>query len=148
MLLSIFMVLTLCYYLSRVVKKNAIAFWIFIFAAYALIAANFFLNSGIEGSTAIVCLLVTSIVFSVASDLNKLVLTLIQALLFGGLLYHQYDRGNTYILEYPDRLSEYLDQYMTYVISTAFLYVVFEVITRKYEKQRQSLLEKEQKIQE
>ena len=148
MLISILSLLGVCYWTSRVLKRYRIGFYIFVAAAHALLFANFFLNNGINGSSAIVSVLIISIILSVGNNADKIIWSLSQLLTYGSLVIYQYYEGNEAILAYPDKFSEYLDRFLTFGIAVAFLYVVFRVIFRKNESQQKVLLEKEKEIRE
>ncbi len=148
MLVAILMVLGISYWISRVRKNLKWGLYLFMGSAHALLITNFFLNSGIRGSSTIIGLLVLSIVFAISPKHIKRFWAALQFLLLGGLYWYQYQYGNEHILTYPSRTSEFLDSFFSYFIGIGFLYLLFQVITRKNRLQRKDLILREREIRE
>ncbi len=148
MLFATLIVLSISFWLSRVLNKFRLALVVFYTTAHALLLANFFYNNGINGSTTIIGLLVLSVVFSISNKREKWFWAIFQMLLLSGLILYQYQYGDEHIIGYPDKLSAYVDEIFTYFIAVGFLSLIFQVIIRKNRLQRKDLILREREIRD
>jgi len=140
--LSIFLLQSLLYYLSRFKGKQKLAITISGWEIHILLALNYFLNQGIKGPT---LLLYTATLFfiTVISYRNWLIYVFLgNALLIGVLILSEYLDPDLLLTDYPNREAFFIDTYFTYLITISLIYTGISYLLRSYIRQRKMLIEK------
>ncbi len=130
------LVLTLSYWLSRVMGRFHLGWGLFVIISYALLAAIYFLNGGINGSTNIVSFLTLAILFATSQSRNHWLWMLFHAVLFAGLTLYELNYGRSLITPYATEEERYLDAIYSYFLAIAIFFLVFRLVRQAYEKQK------------
>ncbi len=140
--ISIFLLQSFLYYISRFRGKQKLAVMISAWEIHILLALNYFLNQGIKGPT---LLLYTATFFFiiVVSYRNKLIYLFIgNSLLIGILILSEYINPELLTADYPSREAFFIDTYFTYIIAISLVYTGTSYLLRSYVRQRKMLIEK------
>ncbi len=140
--LSVFLLQSFLYYISRFKGKQKQAIIISAWEIHILLAVNYFLNQGIKGPS---LLLYTAAFFfiTVVSYRSKLIyLFLGNLLLVGILLLCEYINPQLLTSDYPSRDAFFIDSYFTYIITISLIYTGTSYLLRSYVQQRKMLVEK------
>lgn len=130
------LLLTLCYWFSRIMRLFRVAWTLFVLTSYAFYVINYFLNSGLNGTTIVMSFITLSMLFAGTESRNHWKWTLIHGLIFGGLISFELIYGRAYFQDYPSEDLRYVDHIAVYLISIGFFYLIFSLIREAYEKQQ------------
>lgn len=140
-------VLTLSYWLSRVMRLFLVGWILFSITTYALIVSNYFLNAGIDGTTNIVSVLIVAILFATSRSKLHWIWTSTNGLVFSALLFYELNFGKASISAYPNAEARYVDHVFSYLLVLAFMYLIFRLIRRAYEKQQEKVIEQRKDLE-
>ncbi len=139
--------LTLSYWLSRVMKKFTLGLILFVVIAYILIIFNYFLNGGINGPTSLISVLILAIFYASSFSGRHWIWTLLHGLIFCGLTYYEFIYDRKYIVDYENSEQRYSDIALTYLFTLAFLFLIFRLIRRAYELQKEKVDEQRKSLE-
>ncbi len=140
--LSIFLLQSFLYYVSRFKGKQKLAILISAWEIHILLALNYFINQGIKGPS---LLLYTASLFfiTVVSYRSKLIYVFIgNSLLVGILILSEYIKPDLLTGDYPSRDAFFIDSYFTYIITILLIYTGTSYLLRSYVQQRKMLIER------
>lgn len=140
--LSIFLLQSFLYYISRFKGKQKQAILISAWEIHILLAVNYFINQGIKGPSLL--LYIASFFFiTVVSYRSKLIYMFIgNSLLVGILILSEYINPDLLTADYPSRDAFFIDTYFTYIITILLIYTGTGYLLRAYVQQRKMLLER------
>jgi two-component system sensor histidine kinase/response regulator len=95
-ILSALFILTLAYWFSRVMKKFMVGWVLYLVISYLIFTINYFLNSGINGTTIIMSFVSVAMLYATSSSKNHWIWTSLHGLLFSGLLLYELSFGGTH----------------------------------------------------
>lgn len=128
--------LTFSYWLSRVMNRYVLGFSLFVTVAYSLLASNYFLVGGINGTTDIISLLVLGVFFASSQSRSHWIWTALHGLVFCGLTYWDYSTDKSGITPYTDEFQRYMDTGLTYIFVLIFMFYIFRLIRRAFEHEK------------
>lgn len=136
------------YWLSRVMNRFLIGWLLFTIASYVLIAANYFLNAGINGTTGILSLLILAILFATSRHKIHWIFTTLHALLLSALSLYELNYGSGHIVAYPNSHERFIDTIFNYLLVFTVLYLVFGLIRHAYETQKAKVEEQRRTLEQ
>jgi two-component system sensor histidine kinase/response regulator len=135
-ILSALFILTLAYWFSRVMKKFMVGWVLYLVISYLIFTINYFLNSGINGTTIIMSFVSVAMLYATSSSKNHWIWTSLHGLLFSGLLLYELSFGGTLIEQYESEELRFIHTISSYILSLGFLHMIFRLVRRAYEQQR------------
>lgn len=133
------LVLTLSYWFSRIMGHFRTGWYLFVSISYVLFIANYFLNSGIEGTTTVMSFMTLSILFAVTKSKSHWKWSAVHALIFGSLIIYEQFYGRDLIIPYESSEYRYSDHITMYILTVGFFYLIFSLIKEAYENQQKKL---------
>lgn len=131
------LVLTLCYWFSRIMRLFKVAWVLFVITSYVLFILNYFLNSGLDGTTLVMSFMTLSILFAGTESKYHWRWTLVHGIVFGGLVLMELFYGKDFLSLYKSEELRYTDHLAVYLLSISFFYLVFSLIREAYERQHE-----------
>jgi two-component system sensor histidine kinase/response regulator len=135
------------YHMSRNLGKTELSVLITNFVGLVLFIVNYFLNSGINGPTALFFLLFLLITIAINPAAQYKIWIPFNVLIVIGLYLYEYyypiDVPNTY----DTRLTQFVDQASAYIVIAIIAFFCMDYIRRGYEMEKQSTIEKSKAIE-
>nr|MBI1229427.1 sensor histidine kinase [Cytophagales bacterium] len=115
-------------YLLRKKHKFNLPFFIFGFVAYPVLAINFYLNDGVEGTSAYVFILINLVMTSIAPMRWVFGLAIVNILFFVSTFYIGVFYPEVIPTNYPDKITVFIDHSITYLgTSLGMIFILMTV---------------------
>ncbi|MBI1268482.1 MAG: hypothetical protein GC193_13735 [Cryomorphaceae bacterium] len=145
---SVNLALIIVFVLSRFYRKRKVPIIIFIIVCEALITANYFLNSGIDGPTLMVFFMALVFMIAITNNRWHVLIVLLNLLIPAALLWSEY----TNILEVPfyyrNEAERYIDLGFSYGICVIFMLLIARFVQNLMNEQRNDALNQSKLIEE
>ncbi|RCH56382.1 sensor histidine kinase [Mucilaginibacter hurinus] len=132
LMLAGFLMISVCYYISRFKGQLNISIVIFNLLSNVLLVGNFCYHSGINGPTLLIFLLSSFINISVAPKKQYIYWIALNLLIVVSLLAYQYNDAANIVYSYRDNLSRYVNHGYSYVAAAVILAVITTYIRNSY----------------
>lgn len=135
--------LTLAYWLSRVMGAFQWAYWIVVIGAHAALVANFFLNAGSHGATIFLSFFSLSFLFAISKAKINFVWTLTHIVLLVVLVLLEPHLDTNLIRPYPNATMRSVDFAISLPLTLFFTSLIFHFSQKTFQERR--MLIKKQK---
>lgn len=139
-------VLVIFYWCSRIMRKFMIGWLGFSITSYAFFIANYFLNSGLDGTTVVMSFITLAMLFATSDSKHHWLWSTLHAIVFSGLIFYEYKWGNFIVNSYENEAYRFIDNAAMYIISVGFFYLIFNLIRGAYEDQQEQIKEQHKEL--
>ncbi|REA63059.1 hypothetical protein DSL64_05405 [Dyadobacter luteus] len=136
------------FYVSRFGNKTILGETIYALLINAFFCVNYFVNSGISGSTLLSFCLVHFMTMATMPRSRYLFWTLFNIVLVGGLIFWEYTHADTNLYSYPSRKDYFVDITSTYVVNIVLMFAGLSYIINNYRQEKNKAEEQTRKIME
>ncbi|HEV7379507.1 MAG TPA: HAMP domain-containing sensor histidine kinase [Dyadobacter sp.] len=140
--------ITSLFYISRFRNRTVLSQTIYTILINAFFCVNYFVNSGISGSTLLSFCLVHFMTMATMPRSRYLFWTLLNVVLVGGLIYWEYTHTETSLYSYPSRKNFFVDITSTYIVNIVLMFAGLSYIINNYRQERDKAEEQTRKITE
>jgi PAS domain S-box-containing protein len=134
------------FYISRLNRQTGANVVLFSIAGNGLVAASFFINSGINGPAIIYSSAVVLLVIAISPTSRQRFLVIINFVVVVVLLYMQYAHPEMFVYSYNSVRARYIDIGTAYFFSIGLIYFTMRYARKNYTFEKTSAEEKSQAI--
>ena len=132
-------VILVLYYLSRIRLKTTIAIVGLAIMGNVLFVANYFLNSGIDGPTALFFVLFFYLMMATVPKKNNWIWLMTNITTVCALMFLQYISPKTVPVTYVSEFDRYTDMSSAYIVVVVLIYFTLAFIRRNYDQEKQAV---------
>jgi len=136
------------FYLSRFKNKLDTSVTLFCLSGYAVFIGNFYYNSGIDGPTLMIFIVLLFITISIVPKTQYWFWMILNIVVVLTLLTLQYYRHDFIQNSYPDKITRYIDAMYAYATITPLIFLVTIYIRKSYNRERKQSDRKSKQLQE
>lgn len=136
------------FYVSRFGNKTTMSETIYALLMNAFFCVNYFVNSGISGSTLLSFCLVHFMTIAIMPRSRYLFWTLFNIVLVGGLIYWEYIHADSNLYSYPSRKDYFVDITSTYIVNIVLMFAGLSYIINNYRQEKNKAEEQTRKVME
>ncbi|MEO6977096.1 MAG: HAMP domain-containing sensor histidine kinase, partial [Mucilaginibacter sp.] len=139
---AVFIISALCYYYSRFKMKLNASIIVYMIASNLLIIVNYKYNSGINGPTLLIFILLYFLTISIVPKKQYWFWITLNIVVVTTLLLYEYNYPEAIINTYPDKKQRFIDLEYTYIINVFFIFMITTTVRKNYHTEKKLVEQK------
>ena len=139
---AVFVISSLCYYYSRFKMKLNASIIVYMIASNLLIIVNYKYNSGINGPTLLIFILLYFLTISIVPKKQYWFWITLNILIVTTLLIYEYNYPGAIINTYPDKKQRFIDLEYTYIVNLFFIFMITTTVRKNYHTEKKLVEQK------
>jgi two-component system sensor histidine kinase/response regulator len=139
---AVFIISALCYYFSRFKMKLNASIIVYMIASNLLIIVNYKYNSGINGPTLLIFILLYFLIISIVPKKQYWFWITLNIVVVTTLLIYEYNYPGAIINTYPDKKQRFIDLEYTYIIDVFFIFMITTTVRKNYHTEKKLVEQK------
>ncbi|MEP6611650.1 MAG: HAMP domain-containing sensor histidine kinase, partial [Mucilaginibacter sp.] len=139
---AVFIISALCYYYSRFKMKLNASIIVYMIASNLLIIVNYKYNSGINGPTLLIFILLYFLTISIVPKKQYWFWITLNIVVVTTLLLYEYNYPGAIINTYPDKKQRFIDLEYTYIINVFFIFMITTTVRKNYHTEKKLVEQK------